>query len=234
MTPPPRSTAPDAADDDERKAKRAAYVRAWREANAEKVKAQSRLRAPTPRRSSPSAAYRAANAEMIKAKAAYAWPTSGSGPSAYARNREAQGQGRPPYARRAEAVGGKAHEPPREGLRPRPHRAAGPQRQGPRRRLRDAPGAPATASRASTRGRSPAPSWTSWAPCCGAFHNAHYRPLLPQLRGDRRQGRCARSTVSEAIKVLELAGVLTWQNRITRVRERQRDLFGRGRTGAGG
>ena len=52
MTPPPRSTAPDAADDDERKAKHAAYVRAWRKANAEKVTAQR-------------AAYGAANAEMI-------------------------------------------------------------------------------------------------------------------------------------------------------------------------
>jgi hypothetical protein len=56
MTPPPRSTAPDTADD-ERKAKRAAYVRAWRKANAEKVKAQR-------------AAYGAANAEMIKANGA--------------------------------------------------------------------------------------------------------------------------------------------------------------------
>src|SRR6185436_17892692 len=37
----------------------------------------------------------------------------------------------------------------------------------------------------------------------------------------------ARSTVAEAIKVLELAGVLTWQNRITRIRERCHDLFGR-------
>jgi hypothetical protein len=37
----------------------------------------------------------------------------------------------------------------------------------------------------------------------------------------------ARSTVAEAIKALEFAGVLTWQNRITRVRERCADLFGR-------
>ena len=34
---------------------------------------------------------------------------------------------------------------------------------------------------------------------------------------------CARSTV----KALEFAGVLTWQNRITRIRDRCRDLFGR-------
>jgi hypothetical protein len=38
---------------------------------------------------------------------------------------------------------------------------------------------------------------------------------------------CARSTVAEAIKALEFAGVLTWQNRITRIRERCRDLWGR-------
>jgi hypothetical protein len=32
---------------------------------------------------------------------------------------------------------------------------------------------------------------------------------------------------AEAIKALEFAGVLTWQNRITGVRERCRDLWGR-------
>ncbi len=37
---------------------------------------------------------------------------------------------------------------------------------------------------------------------------------------------CARSTVAVAIKALEFVGVLTWQNRIVRVRERCRDLFG--------
>jgi hypothetical protein len=31
----------------------------------------------------------------------------------------------------------------------------------------------------------------------------------------------------EAVKVLECAGVLTWQHRITRIRERCQDLFGR-------
>ncbi len=37
---------------------------------------------------------------------------------------------------------------------------------------------------------------------------------------------CARSTVTEALKALEAAGVLTWVNRLVRVRERCRDLFG--------
>jgi hypothetical protein len=37
---------------------------------------------------------------------------------------------------------------------------------------------------------------------------------------------CARSTVAEAIKALETAGLLTWPNRIKRVWERCQDLFG--------
>jgi hypothetical protein len=38
--------------------------------------------------------------------------------------------------------------------------------------------------------------------------------------------RCARSTVAVAIRELEESGLLTWVNRITRVRVRERDLFG--------
>jgi hypothetical protein len=54
------------------------------------------------------------------------------------------------------------------------------------------------------------------------------RLLLPLLRGDRATGWLrARSTVAEALKTLEWAGVLTWQHRITRIRERCTDLFGR-------
>ena len=37
---------------------------------------------------------------------------------------------------------------------------------------------------------------------------------------------CARSTVAEALRVLEWAGVLSWQQRITRAVVRQRDLWG--------
>ena len=33
--------------------------------------------------------------------------------------------------------------------------------------------------------------------------------------------------MAEALKVLEWAGVLTWQNRIARIQVRERDLFGR-------
>ena len=72
-----------------------------------------------------------------------------------------------------------------------------------------------------------APPWTSWAPCCGVFHNARSGCCFPSYETIAAKSGCARSTVAEAIKALEFAGVLTWQNRITRIRERCRDLFGR-------
>ena len=52
---------------------------------------------------------------------------------------------------------------------------------------------------------------------------------LSASRATRRsptRAECARSTVAEALKALEWAGVLTWQNRITRILVRERDLFG--------
>jgi len=38
---------------------------------------------------------------------------------------------------------------------------------------------------------------------------------------------CARSTIAPALKALEDAGLLTWVNRIVRIKERCEDLFGR-------
>jgi hypothetical protein len=38
---------------------------------------------------------------------------------------------------------------------------------------------------------------------------------------------CCRNTVCAAIKALEACGILSWVNRITRIRVRERDLFGR-------
>jgi Helix-turn-helix domain len=38
--------------------------------------------------------------------------------------------------------------------------------------------------------------------------------------------KCARSSAAIAIKALEEAGILTWVNRIARIRRRERDLFG--------
>jgi Helix-turn-helix domain len=60
-----------------------------------------------------------------------------------------------------------------------------------------------------------------------AFHNARSGCCFPSYERIAAKAGCARSTVAEAIKVLEFANVLTWQNRIVRIRERCRDLFGR-------
>jgi len=49
---------------------------------------------------------------------------------------------------------------------------------------------------------------------------------FPSYERIAEKAECARSTVAEALRVLEWAGVLTWQHRITRIRERCRDLWG--------
>ena len=59
------------------------------------------------------------------------------------------------------------------------------------------------------------------------FHNSRSGCCFPSYEAIAVKAECARSTVAEAVKALEWAGVLTWQNRITRTLVRQRDLFGR-------
>jgi len=59
------------------------------------------------------------------------------------------------------------------------------------------------------------------------FHNSRTGCCFPSYERIAEKAECARSTVAEALKVLEWAGVLTWERRITRIRERCRDLFGR-------
>jgi hypothetical protein len=49
-----------------------------------------------------------------------------------------------------------------------------------------------------------------------AFHNARTGVCFPSYERIAEKAGCARSTVAEAIKTLEWAGVLTWQNRIVR------------------
>jgi len=51
--------------------------------------------------------------------------------------------------------------------------------------------------------------------------------LLSFLWGIAARAGCARNTVAEALKVVEWAGALTWQHRITRTCEHCTDLFGR-------
>ena len=59
------------------------------------------------------------------------------------------------------------------------------------------------------------------------FHNSRSGVCFPSYESIAAKAGCARSTVAEALKALEWAGVLTWQNRIVRIRERCADLFGR-------
>jgi Helix-turn-helix domain len=51
------------------------------------------------------------------------------------------------------------------------------------------------------------------------FHNSKSGACWPSYERIMQQADCARSTVAEAIKALEECGILSWVNRIIRVRE---------------
>ena len=59
-----------------------------------------------------------------------------------------------------------------------------------------------------------------------AFHNAKTGLCFPSYETIAEAAHCARSTVAEAIKALEHAGILTWVQRVKRIRERCGDLLG--------
>jgi hypothetical protein len=59
------------------------------------------------------------------------------------------------------------------------------------------------------------------------FHNAKSGLCFPSYESIAEKAGCARSTVAECLKALEDAGILSWVNRIARIRERCEDLFGR-------
>ena len=59
------------------------------------------------------------------------------------------------------------------------------------------------------------------------FHNSRDGRCFPSYERIAEKAECHRCTVAEALRVLEWAGVLSWQHRIARVRERCRDLWGR-------
>lgn len=58
------------------------------------------------------------------------------------------------------------------------------------------------------------------------FHNSRDGRCFPSYETIAARAQCNRSTVYKAIKALEAADVLTWVNRITRIRVRELDLFG--------
>ena len=59
------------------------------------------------------------------------------------------------------------------------------------------------------------------------FHNCGTGRCFPSYEAIAERADCTRSTVYEAIHALERAGILTWVNRIARIREWGPDLFGR-------
>jgi AraC-like DNA-binding protein len=59
-----------------------------------------------------------------------------------------------------------------------------------------------------------------------AFHNAKSGLCFPSYETIAQAAHCARSTVAEAIRALEDSGVLSWVQRIKRVREPCPDLLG--------
>jgi AraC-like DNA-binding protein len=58
------------------------------------------------------------------------------------------------------------------------------------------------------------------------FHNANSGLCFPSYEKIAERAGCARSTVAESLKALEEAGILSWVNRLARIRERCEDLFG--------
>jgi len=58
------------------------------------------------------------------------------------------------------------------------------------------------------------------------FHNSRDGRCFPSYEAIADRAECNRDTVYEAIKALEFANVLSWVNRITRIRTRELDLFG--------
>jgi hypothetical protein len=60
-----------------------------------------------------------------------------------------------------------------------------------------------------------------------AFHNSKDGRCFPSYEAIAAKAKCGRTTVYEAIKVLEAADVLSWVNRIVREQVRELDLFGK-------
>jgi hypothetical protein len=60
-----------------------------------------------------------------------------------------------------------------------------------------------------------------------SFHNGRDGRCFPSYERIAASANCCRSTVYGAIRALEASGVLTWVNRLTKIRVTERDLFGR-------
>lgn len=58
------------------------------------------------------------------------------------------------------------------------------------------------------------------------FQNDEDGRCFPSYERIAKAARCNRDTVCEAIKALESAGLISWVHRITKIRVKERDLFG--------
>jgi hypothetical protein len=58
------------------------------------------------------------------------------------------------------------------------------------------------------------------------FHNDKDGRCFPSYEAIAARARCNRDTVYEALQVFEQADILTWVNRITRIKVQELDLFG--------
>jgi hypothetical protein len=65
------------------------------------------------------------------------------------------------------------------------------------------------------------------------FHNCGTGRCFPSYEAIAERADCTRSTVYEAIHALERAGILTWVNRIARIREWGPDLLWKSRSSRG-
>jgi len=88
-------------------------------------------------------------------------------------------------------------------------------------------GAPATPDRAKHHGPVTMAFRRVLQALLWGFHNSRSGACFPSYAAIAAKAECHRATVAEALRVLEWAGILTWQHRIARVRERCRDLWGR-------
>lgn len=61
------------------------------------------------------------------------------------------------------------------------------------------------------------------------FHNSKDGRCFPSYERIAEKADCSRASVYNAIHALEAAGILTWVNRIARIREWGPDLFGKAR-----
>jgi hypothetical protein len=59
-----------------------------------------------------------------------------------------------------------------------------------------------------------------------SFHNAATGRCFPSHESIAERAACSRTIVYQAIKMLERAGILTWCNRLVRIRQRCAGLFG--------